>query len=96
MDAAFYESLPGAGMYVWRFLDTKFEGLPMSEPESTRDGQYVICPYCGDQRGDCWEWVDETVRQDKCPNCGKEYQYWAEMSIDYIAQPLAPIETKEK
>ena len=34
MDAALYESLPGAGMYVWRFLDTKFEGLPMSEPES--------------------------------------------------------------
>ena len=32
MDAAFYESLPGAGMYVWRFLDTKFEGLPMTEP----------------------------------------------------------------
>jgi DNA-directed RNA polymerase subunit RPC12/RpoP len=68
------------------------------QPEDTVDGEYVICPYCGAKYGDCWEWVKQEPRTKDCDECGKEFEYWAVVSVDYHAQALpvaAPEEERE-
>ena len=50
-----------------------------------RDGEYIICPHCGEKYGDCWEWVRETDEVRECDECGKSYRYWAEYDVTYHA-----------
>ena len=62
---------------------------------STRDSEYVICPFCGEKHGDAWEWCNtEEVRRLECDGCGKEFICFAEHSVDYIA--LVPLTDREK
>ncbi len=54
-----------------------------------RDGEYAICPYCGEKNGDCWEWLtSETPQETECQGCGKTFEAWAEFSVDYVTKPL--------
>lgn len=50
------------------------------------DGEYVICPHCGNQMGDCWEWVTEDYTEETCEVCGGRFGYWAEYSVSYCTK----------
>ena len=52
------------------------------------DGEYVICPYCGEKYGDCWEWVTDSDKTRECDECGKEFRYWAEYSVTYYSKKV--------
>ena len=55
----------------------------------TRDGYWTICPYCGYQHGDCWEWnASESTRNFTCNGCEREFKTWAEYSVEYVAQGI--------
>lgn len=58
--------------------------------EKTSDPCYVICPYCGEGHGDCWEWVTDNVREEQCqnPECGKTFACYAEYDVTYCAEPV--------
>ena len=59
------------------------------------DHEYVICPHCGEQHGDCWEWVDERPALEECqnPECGKKFIAWAEHDVTYHAKKAPPEKT---
>ena len=56
----------------------------------TFDAEYVICPYCGEQHGDCWEWVTDDIRDCECQNekCQKTFKCYAEWEVTYIGIPM--------
>jgi hypothetical protein len=54
------------------------------------DSEYVICPMCGYQQGDCWEWVGEDETVDKCPGCGGTIAYYAHYAVTYYTKAVAP------
>jgi translation initiation factor 2 beta subunit (eIF-2beta)/eIF-5 len=46
--------------------------------------EYVICPYCDNEHGGCWEWItDEKLHEMECSECGQSFKYWAETSVIY-------------
>ena len=46
---------------------------------SERDPEYVICPFCGEEHGGCWEWLKgEDSITITCDRCGEEFICWAE------------------
>lgn len=49
-------------------------------------GEFVICPGCGCQQGDCREWVTDKIGNDNCPNCGSFLAFWAEHSVTYYTK----------
>ncbi len=59
---------------------------PDFEPGPQCDGEYVICPHCGEKHGDAWEWCKEYVRNFTCQDCGKEFQCWAEHEVTYYTE----------
>lgn len=60
------------------------------DPVIENDPVYVICPYCGSQKGDCWEWVKEYPVTDECEECGGTYTYHAEYDVTYYTKPETP------
>jgi hypothetical protein len=59
-------------------------------PRREFDHVYVICPYCGETYGDCWEWVQEYANEMTCEDCGGVFTYCAEHSVAYITDPVSP------
>lgn len=59
-------------------------------PESTHHGQYVICPWCKAEHGDCWEWVTDRPSEMTCEGCGGTFAYWADYDVTYSANPRTP------
>jgi len=59
-------------------------------PEDTRDGCYVVCPWCKARFGDAWEWCKQDPREETCEECGNKYICWADVSVDYCARPIQP------
>lgn len=54
----------------------------------------IICPYCGCEYGDCWEWGEDG--EYKCDDCGNKFTYTRNTSVDYTTERILPIEVKEK
>lgn len=54
-------------------------------PEDTFSGAYIICPWCGYRRGDCWEWVTDREAHTICEECSGRYAYVAEYDVTYHA-----------
>lgn len=42
----------------------------------------VVCPWCGRESGDCWEWT-ENDGEMKCDECGKEFSYEKDITVTY-------------
>ena len=56
---------------------------------STRDGCNVVCPYCGYEHGDAWEWCPSDIpKEEPCDGCGKTFKCWAEYDVQYIAEEM--------
>ena len=48
------------------------------------DNEYAICPFCGEEHGDCSEWLtSESGIYTDCQSCGKQFVAWAEYSVMY-------------
>lgn len=47
--------------------------------------EYVICPHCGANYGDCSEWVSDQVCEMNCDHCDKPFRFWAEYSVAYLS-----------
>lgn len=45
----------------------------------------VVCPWCGHEFSDCFEWPDSDDGDD-CTECGKRYSYYREVSISYVSK----------
>jgi hypothetical protein len=60
------------------------------KPRYEYDSEYVICPYCGDRKGDCWEWVKTHQIEDQCDVCGATYSYFVEYDPTYYCMPVSP------
>lgn len=57
--------------------------------DETVDDYWVICPYCGEQHGDAWDWVkSEHPEIMECEVCGKEFKYWQQVHVTYWAAPI--------
>lgn len=56
----------------------------------TSSNEYVVCPYCGEQHGDAWEWAAENTEGDRmeCQGCAKVFVYWAEHDVTYYARDI--------
>lgn len=51
--------------------------------------EYVICPHCGAEYGDCWEWVKNQYPEEmKCEYCGNLFEYFVEYSATYYTKPI--------
>ena len=51
-----------------------------------RDHEFVICPFCGQKYGDCWEWVtNEDPITITCDTCGRDFTCWAEIDVQYVS-----------
>lgn len=57
-------------------------------PGMQYDDEWIICPHCGIESGDCWEWVKEHAEEETCGECGGRYRYWAEYSVTYYTSPI--------
>jgi hypothetical protein len=60
------------------------------EYKMPRSSEYVICPHCNAQHGDCWEWAkNERPETMMCSECSKEFRYWAEFDVQYVSMKIA-------
>lgn len=55
--------------------------------------EYVICPHCGHEHGDAWEWCKSGTPQEvRCDACGQAFSAWAEYEVQYVTSAArAPI-----
>ncbi len=57
----------------------------------TAHPEYVICPACGEQHGDAWEWCNsENPIPVICQECGEDFYCWAEFDVRYHASIESP------
>lgn len=56
--------------------------------EEVSDDEYVICPYCGHQHGDAWEWCREEMEEVVCDACEKTFYSYALYSVTYYSRPV--------
>ena len=64
--------------------------MVVENPHSQWDDEYVVCPYCSEQYGDCWEWVRDYAAEMTCDNCGGVFTHEAEYTATYITHPVRP------
>ncbi len=58
---------------------------------TTRDENHVICPHCGAEHGDAWEWCTSEMPFDTtCDECGKVFEAWVVYDVSYCAHAKAP------
>ena len=50
----------------------------------------IVCPYCGFEFGDCWEFGD-SGRVD-CDSCGQDFEFEAEHSVRYTSRKIERVE----
>ena len=51
-----------------------------------RDDEWVVCPFCQHQMGDCFDWCkSEDPQRTTCDRCGEEFICWAEYDVQYCS-----------
>lgn len=64
------------------------DAKPNFMPDVTQwDDDFAVCPYCGHQEEDPWDWIEESRDRHRCEACGREYIAYAEHSITYRTEP---------
>ena len=57
---------------------------PKFDPGPQWDDCYVICPYCGNEMGDAWDWSShEDWQEHECDECEKTFMSCAEYDVTY-------------
>lgn len=57
------------------------------EPKEHYGTDNIICPYCGYEYEDSWEY-DESDEHYECINCGSYFSYEREVSVKYYSSPV--------
>lgn len=57
-------------------------------PDIQSDPEFVICPYCDAQYGDCSEFVAELPQAMICTTCGGEFTHEADHFVTYTTRPV--------
>lgn len=52
------------------------------------DSEYAICPACGRQHGDCWEWLTDDMNpvEHECGGCGAKLVSGVSYSTTYTTR----------
>lgn len=59
----------------------------VSGEEEPMDTSEIVCPYCGYEHEDSWEYTED---YDKipCEDCGKEFKYSREVEVTYSSSRI--------
>ena len=47
----------------------------MTEPIDTEWTDAPVCPHCGHEHRDWWEWLDDEDGEHDCDNCGRVFRW---------------------
>lgn len=47
----------------------------------------IVCPYCGYEHENSWEWEGSGGREE-CAECGKEFKWESETVVTYCTEKL--------
>lgn len=45
-----------------------------------------VCPHCGKEQSDSWEWGDDETGQVECESCGREFAYTLRISYSWTTR----------
>lgn len=45
-----------------------------------------VCPHCGKEQRDAWEWDDDECGETECGSCGREFSYTRHISINWTTR----------
>lgn len=64
----------------------------------TSSQEYVVCPYCGYEHGDAFEWAAPETEGGlaECDECGRMFVFWAEHEVTYHARDIEGGEALKK
>lgn len=48
----------------------------------------IVCPYCGYEEGDSWEYSSDSQEID-CLECGKTFQMNRNITVDYTTEKIS-------
>ncbi len=54
----------------------------------TMNDDNAVCPWCGYEHSDCWEWSD-SEEEWECHKCGKLFEYETEVSRTFVCRKVA-------
>ncbi len=57
------------------------------KPGPQRDPKAAICPHCGHQDRDAWEYTQDDPCEVECGECEQPYIVWAHYSVTYCTKP---------
>lgn len=46
----------------------------------------IVCPYCGYEDVDSWEYSDDGVAE--CPDCDREFEYLRNIRVTYTTEKI--------
>lgn len=58
--------------------------------DKTWSDTYIVCPHCGHEHGDAWEYTDndDLEHHVDCEECEREFACWSVTSVCYEAKAL--------
>jgi len=48
----------------------------------------IVCPYCGCEFGDSWEYNDQNNQVISCQDCSKKFKLYVNFQVDYSTDKL--------
>lgn len=67
----------------------------MNEKIDHENTDEIVCPYCGHEHSDCWEWENDEGKIE-CDECDKVFNYCRNHSVDYNTSRITCKEGKHK
>ena len=55
-----------------------------SDDIDTRYTDEIVCPHCGHEQGDSWEWADSDDDAE-CDHCENRFGYTRDISVSYTS-----------
>lgn len=68
----------------------------MSEDIDHEYTDEVVCPYCGYEFSDSWEFKQDSYKSLDCDECGEEFSMEREVTVSYSTEKLKELRSKEK
>lgn len=56
--------------------------------DETSDDNNVVCPHCGYEHGDAWEYTEDHESKTECYGCDKPFMQWREIVVTYHARAI--------
>ncbi len=56
----------------------------------------IVCPYCGYEFNDSWEFNRDESGETDCPECDRKFKYSVNITVDYSTSKMNCKEIKEE